>query len=440
MSGLLLGQWLRAVVLATLSCSVCHGVRRVQGFLNVTNNPGGREAGTVEYCGGEGDYLGEKPIWNTVGQKFVDATVLGQVESRHVLMVVPVVPIDKGGELVAQAFKGLPRKPVGMATTSLTKVVLIGHSYVDGNDGITVGSEACRADLVDQEAADWFKQNTMNPVVLNRIDTPDCCPTMVNPTIDQQMPYLSMVFDEPNQTDALEKARTIKGNLLPIMIQRQSVDIGNALGEALTSLIGPSGIWNQEKVLFVFTSDMSHGIKKKFALPNDKAMVNVITNSGFGPFVNEVNKVKAEDENPGTAEFVTRAPYGYSTVLAATKLAENLHYRGSPMAVSSSGFYEGKILVNGLDPVRGYATIVWIGDTRTVGEQAASAPLPQTAGPSTSTTTTCVLHPGEQVYTDSGNDQLPKAVIPAPGLQGQTLVQVSRHVLQALRKGFFFFF
>jgi len=255
--------------------------------------------------------------------------------------------------------------------------------------------------LVDKKAADWFKKNTMNPMVLSRLDAPDCCPTKVNPTIDQQLPYLSMIFDEPDPNDSTKKARTINGNLLPIMIQKQSVDIGNALGEALTSLVGPSGIWNKENVLFLFSSDMSHGIKKKFALPIDKAIVQTLVNGGFGPMVNMINKDKAHDQNPGgPADFVTKAPYGYSAVLAAAKLAENLKYRGAPMAITSSGAYEGKILVNALEPVRGYATIDWIGDTRTVGEKAASGPKPQTFAPTTTTTTTAAMHPGKQQHLD----------------------------------------
>merc|ERR1719321_2428927 len=130
------------------------------------------------------------------------------------------------------------------------------------------------------------------------------------------MPYLSMIFDEPDPKDASKKLQTIKGNLLPIMIQKQSIEIGNALGEALTSLVGPSGIWNKERVLFVFTSDMSHGIKKKQALPLDKELVQTITNKGFGPTVNKVIKEKKSDQNPGgPTDFITMAPYGYSCVL-----------------------------------------------------------------------------------------------------------------------------
>merc|ERR1719321_107622 len=142
------------------------------------------------------------------------------------------------------------------------------------------------------------------------------------------MPYLSMIFDEPDPKDASKKLQTIKGNLLPIMIQKQSIEIGNALGEALTSLIGPNGIWNKEKVLFVFTSDMSHGIKKKYALPMDKDTVSTITSSGFAPTTNKIIKEKAKDQNPGApADFITNAPFGYSCVLSAAKLAENLKYR-----------------------------------------------------------------------------------------------------------------
>merc|ERR1719377_297997 len=135
------------------------------------------------------------------------------------------------------------------------------------------------------------------------------------------MPYLSAVFDVPNDEDPTKKDRTIKGNLLPIMIQKQSIDIGSALGEALSALVGPSGIWVHEKVLFVFSSDMSHGIKKKFALPIDKDLVQTITNEGFGPTATMVAKTKKQDQNPGSpADFVTKAPFGYAAVLAATKL------------------------------------------------------------------------------------------------------------------------
>jgi len=425
MSGLALGQRLLAAVIGTLLFGVCRGVRknRVRGLQSP--EPTGDLAGEVEYCGaGDSDYLGPKPIWNDIGQKFVEATVLHQLESHHVIAIAPVVPIFDGGEIVAQLFKALPRKPVAaMATTSLTKVVLIGHSYVDGAEGITVGAEACKADLIDKEAADWFKKNTMNPMVLSRMDEPDCCPTTVNPTIDQQMPFLSMIFDEPDPNKPNEKVRTIKGNLLPIMIQKQSIDIGSALGEALSALVGPSGIWVHEKVLFVFSSDMSHGIKKKFALPIDKDLVQTITNGGFGPTATMVAKTKKQDQNPGSpADFVTKAPFGYSTVLAATKLAQNLKYRGSPMAITSSGAYEAKegqsVLTNGLDPVRGYATIVWIGDTRSEEEKAGAGPPENTFAPTTTTTTTAAIHPGEQQFHETVTNA-PVPVVAAPGLRGQ---------------------
>lgn len=414
MSGLALRQWLLTAVIGTLLCGVCRGVqkKRIRGLQGP--EPAGDLAGEVEYCGtGDSDYLGPKPNWNEVGQKFVEATVIHQLETHHVVAVVPVVPIFDGGHIVAQLFKALPRKPVAaMATTSLTKVVLVGHSYVDGADGITVGAEACEADLIDKKAADWFKKNTMNPMVLSRMDEPDCCPTTVNPTIDQQMPYLSMIFDEPDPNDPHKKARTLKGNILPIMIQKQSVDLGSALGEALTALVGPSGIWVKEKVLFVFSSDMSHGIKKKFALPIDKDLVQTITNAGFGPTATMVAKVKKEDQNPGSpADFVTKAPFGYAAVLAATKLAQNLQYRGSPMAITSSGMFEGNVLLNGPDPVRGYATIVWIGDTRTPEEVAGSAPGENTFAPTTTTTTTKAIHPGEQQY----HETVTNAPVPAVG-------------------------
>lgn len=433
MSGLTLGQWLCcATVAAMLSSGACHGIRKVRGLKPIPgggipeHDPedvpknGGTPAGTLEFCGDPGDFLGQRPIWDDVGVKFVEASVLSQLDSKHVIMILPVVPVFEGGEIIAQAFKALPRKPVNYLT-SLTKVVLVGHSYVQGQDGITVGAEACREDLVDKEAAKWFTQNTMNPMVLNRLEEPDCCPTFVNPTIDQQMPYISMVFDEPDPEGETptSKARTVKGNILPIMIQKQSVDIGNALGEALTSLVGPSGIWNKERVLFVLTSDMSHGIKKKNALPLDKELVNTITNSGFGPTVNKVNEEKEEDENPGgPADFITMAPFGYSCVLAATKLAENLKYRGAPMAVTSSGAYEGHILTNGLDPVRGYATIVWVGNKATPGEKLATAPKPQTFAPTTTTTTTAAIHPGEQKYQKTTSNK-PPFVGAAAGLRGK---------------------
>merc|ERR1719379_2141775 len=87
-----------------------------------------------------------------------------------------------------------------------------------------------------------------------------------------------------------------------------------------------------------------------------------------------VNEIKKKDQNPGgPADFITSAPYGYSSVIAAAKLADNLKYKGSQMAVTSSGAYEGHILTNGLDSVRGYATILWIGDDLTEGEKLSNA-------------------------------------------------------------------
>lgn len=414
-----LGQWLWVAVVGTLSCGVCHVVGKVNqthGKLNLEPF----QAGKVEFCGAESDnsYVGKRPIWDDVARKFVAATVLneGLLKSHHVILVLPVVPIDAGGEIVAQAFKSLPRKPIGTPSTSLTKVVLVGHSFEDGYDGITVGDDVCKSDLVDTTAARWFKDNTNALEILDPIDKPDCCPTKVNPTIDQQMPYLSMIFDEADPADPQKKLQTIKGNLLPIMIQKQSIELGSALGEAVADLIGPGGIYVKEKVLFVFTSDMSHNIKKKFTVELEKALVNTMTGSGFGPLVTDIEEIKKHDENPGgPEEFVTSAPYGYSSVVAAVKLAQTLKYRGAPLAITTSGHYEGEILVNGLEPCRGYATIMWTGSANTESDGLSSeikqvaAKIPEFEKPEE------IRHPGIQTYTDANTDELPKVIAAAPG-------------------------
>lgn len=336
--------------------------------------------GTIELCGGPGNFAAGAPSWTDTLNEFHKVTPVTVLQSQHVLIFAPAsAPLQLGGKVAVTAYKSLPPAH-GPVTTAMTKVVLVGHSFTDGVDGIAVGAEACNEHLVDKEAVKWFKEFVHRPTVVST-------KIAANPTLDQQMPYLSAIFDERNETDGSVLVKKIDGNLLPIMIGKQSLQLASELGEALTLLVGPEGIWKDERVLFVFSGDMSHKMIKIEAKPNDLEMANLVCQGGFGPAATKISQLKSEDTGSGENLF-TKAPFGYAPLLAAAKLADNLHYRGAPMVISNSGEYGPGTLTNGQDPVNGYVSISWVGNNLTPGQMRALRPGPNTLPPGTTTTTT----------------------------------------------------
>jgi len=333
--------------------------------------------------------LSDGPTKEEVFKMLVDTKVQFLMESNHMILILPeTASIASGAGMIAmQALASLPRRtPTSMA---YTKAVVVGHALgTDGKEGITLGKDVCDQHLVDMKASMWFRDEMPTKVgklaILHPGNDPDCCHEHVNPTLERQMPFLSQLFYE---TDADSKeTRTIDGNILPIMIQKQSLAVGNNLGLALKRLITGDGPWKNERVLFIFGSDMSHNLPREQALPRDKETVQKAVSSGFGPLLNYIKELQKSDAGSGAA-VKTAAPFGYAPFLAAVKMASDLEYTGSMVRLTNSGEFEGNTLTNMLEPVRGYASIAFGIDTRTKGQIISAGP-PENKYPEETTTTT----------------------------------------------------
>lgn len=347
----------------------------------------GPPAGKIEVCGASdgSNLLGPKPTWNNVSQLLLDANVLNtQFSSEHVIVINPTVPYNAGGVVAARAFAKLPRS--GAMSTKMTKVVVVGHVYgAGGGDGILIGADVCDSRLVDQNAVDWLKNTVPTRLGKPTVLDAGACSEKINPSLEQALPFLSGIFSTEDGN------RTLEGHVLPIMLQHQSADMGKEIGDALHLLVAEEGVYQDERVLFVFGGDMSHNLGKDVAAAVDKTTLDKILGSGFGPVANYVADLKAKDVADPSGDplkLKTQAPFGFVTVLGALRLAGNMGMQAQLMNRANSGEYEGNTMTNALEPVRGYGSVVFTLDTRPVAQQMGSGPEERKFPTETTTTTT----------------------------------------------------
>eukprot|EP00930_Biecheleria_cincta_P101401 TRINITY_DN9304_c0_g1_i1.p1 TRINITY_DN9304_c0_g1~~TRINITY_DN9304_c0_g1_i1.p1 ORF type:complete len:382 (-),score=99.91 TRINITY_DN9304_c0_g1_i1:21-1166(-) len=255
-----------------------------------------------------------------------------QIETRHMVLISPSSPLQ-AGNVATEAFASLPKVVTedGFPVAEFTKYVVVGFSKADGPTGIILGDDVCGgAGFADDDAAMFFRANVpkklgfLAPRLLNCLKDGECAAERSPDNFAAQMPFLQ----------AITKGK-LAGNMLPVVMQSQTADLGAALGEALALLVGPSGIWEGERVLFVFGSDLSSGLPADIAKDCDEATSKLIVESSAAQLARFFRKLKA-----GTAgawcSSDNALPAGRGSVVAARRLAEQLSLTTTRTQVSNS--------------------------------------------------------------------------------------------------------
>jgi len=336
-----------------------------------------------------------------------------QLESNHMVVVVPKTAAHEHGEsmISARLYASLPLQPGGTGfETSMTKVVLVGVDEDGESEGLYIPN--C-GEFWDEGAAKTLKAHAGSMV-----NGPSFLASKATDTLINQTPFINMILGE-----------RLKGNVLPLVLSKQSYQLAQQTGDLLASLVGTGGAYQAERVLFVFAADLSHNLEKQWAKPRDTETVTKMTSEGFGAvlkYFQKMKEVSVGDEH--------RRPYDYGSCLGAVKLAENLALRGASIAVANSGDFIGATDRNDMEIVRGYASVVYLRDDRTKGEIAsatAEAPeLPpkaadETTAPPTTPPPTNTLAPAPFGTNAAGDMTVP---IPQGFLQ-----RVSKSVLRLTR-------
>lgn len=331
------------------------------------------------------------PPYTDVSQFLTNARLQDQqlVESRHVVAMVPRTASFASGEAAVSAalYAKLPSAPDMEGTgfeMALTKVVVVG-SDAAAEEGVYFPG----CGFADTEATAWLEEAgrtmTNGPAVLASRAAP---PTVLS----EQVPYLGLLLGAKMQ-----------GNVLPVVLGKPQEPppageapgaLGQRIGDLLTKLVRPGGPYagSEHRVLFLFAADLSHQLPKDLALARDTETVEKMTTSGFGPLlVYFENLREAATEACETTPAMcgeSRRPVDYACVLGAVQLASNLGFQGAKVRVASSGDFGPGTDRNMLDPVRGFAAVVFTKDERTPGQiMSAQAAKPAAASTTTSTTT-----------------------------------------------------
>jgi len=319
-----------------------------------------------------------------------------QIETRHMVMISPSTPLH-AGNLATEAFASLPKVVTedGFSVAEFTKYVIVGFSQAHGPTGLIVGDDVCGgAGFADDDAASFFRHNVpeklgfLAPQLLNCLKDGQCAEERSPKNFAAQMPFLQ----------AITKNK-LAGNLLPVVMQSQTADLGAALGEALALLVGPSGIWEGERVLFVFGSDLSSGLPAATAKDCDEATSKMVVERSAAQLATFFRKLKA-----GTAgawcSSDNALPAGPGSVVAARRVAEVLSLTTTRTQVSNSAFERWAAMSSQKgagDPapaqsaqaaaepsaakVDGFASILFWKDSSSVNERvAAMAPASNPAG------------------------------------------------------------
>eukprot|EP00931_Biecheleriopsis_adriatica_P027019 TRINITY_DN1632_c4_g1_i1.p1 TRINITY_DN1632_c4_g1~~TRINITY_DN1632_c4_g1_i1.p1 ORF type:complete len:395 (-),score=93.85 TRINITY_DN1632_c4_g1_i1:36-1220(-) len=252
-----------------------------------------------------------------------------QVETRHMVLIAPAKPLD-AGDVAAYAFAGLPKSmgADGAPVTEFTKYVVVGFAQEPGPAGISIGNDVCSGNgFSDDDAVNFLKTTVQSeflsraPVILNCANV--MCQTSVD-NLDAQLPMLQAVSN-----------KNLAGNILPILIQKQDSLLGAELGDILVSLVGENGVWADKSVLFVFGSDLSHGLPSALAEDCDERMAKMLAEKTPG----EVSMMFADMMNntaTGTCTSADAVPAGRTSLVAALQVADKLGLRHTQHMVSNT--------------------------------------------------------------------------------------------------------
>eukprot|EP00747_Dinoflagellata_sp_TGD_P168217 gnl/TRDRNA2_/TRDRNA2_194088_c0_seq1.p1 gnl/TRDRNA2_/TRDRNA2_194088_c0~~gnl/TRDRNA2_/TRDRNA2_194088_c0_seq1.p1 ORF type:complete len:437 (+),score=88.93 gnl/TRDRNA2_/TRDRNA2_194088_c0_seq1:133-1443(+) len=318
-----------------------------------------------------------------------------EIYSKHAVLVAPAAPLAHGGAVAAEAFAMLPRSVGdGPFATTFTKVVVLGHAESKGApmNGMSVGLDVCPdKSLVDVQAAKFLQRQVplklkkLGPVVFDCTEDAEPCFEQTSPSLERALPFVQAAFSGGSTSK-----RSLKGHLLPVMMQNQSIAEAIRIGDALSLLVQSGGIWFSERVLFVMGGDMSHGLHQGFAYGRDNAIVKKLreeSTNGAALYLSDLREGKKKGGKyiGGGPEAV---PHGFGTILAGCRIADNMGLGSSWAKVSNSGEYGALTKDNVDSSVDGYSAILWWKDDRSLAMRLSSEPEPNKPKSTTTTTTT----------------------------------------------------
>lgn len=291
-----------------------------------------------------------------------------EISTNHAVLIAPTEPLTTAGGFAAEVYASLPRDLVGgHFTTVFSKFVVVGHSRKQGPPGISLGDDVCGDDGFTDEMATQFLNTQVPrqlgshaPKVVECRQASGPCSERLAPGLERQLPFLGAL---------LGPGRSLKGNLMPVMMQGQSLLLAARTGDALSLLVHTGGIWEAERVLFVFAGDLSKGLPAAQEGVCDEKAAEVIMKRGvpqvaeyFGALLGGAVK----EGCPGPLA----VPRGFGPILAATRVASRLKLQRRRALVAHTGLPSGESHFSELGkPVRGFIAAIFWEDTRSVWER-----------------------------------------------------------------------
>mmetsp|Transcript_18717 Transcript_18717/g.33864 ORF Transcript_18717/g.33864 Transcript_18717/m.33864 type:complete len:352 (-) Transcript_18717:88-1143(-) len=274
-----------------------------------------------------------------------DHQVQQAIHARHTVLTVPPDVTGDGADAIASAYAILPREDGGGELSShFTKVVVVSRAPDANSDGVLAGDDVCGAQsgVVDEQALSFFKTAAADYISVLGCQQVPSCTTVTHPTLDAQLPFIEVMF-----TGGGVSKKSLKGNLLPIVMQQQSIDFGVAVGDAVHLLVESGGIWQGERVLMVFIGDIipqanwPGGVEHEVALLAEQGVGNAVRHySDLAP---------------------ARRPKDYSVMLAASQTAGLLGMQNAKVFLGGG---------NGKTGAQSAAVVKWA-DDRWIGERMA---------------------------------------------------------------------
>lgn len=290
-----------------------------------------------------------------------------EIDTRHAVLLVPSAPLLDARGFAGEVYAALPRTVLGPNfTTTFTKFVVVGHA--SGNptnllDGFSIGDDVCEGSngLVDSNAVLFLHKRVLEhlasfaPKWVNCKQQPGgACRQAISQGLAAQLPFIGALLGE---------GRTMAGRLLPIMMQRQDVVAATRMGDMLSLMVQEGGIWEAERVLFIFTGDLSQGLSPPEAVACDQRTAELLAKGGVPQVAEYFDAMRAGDFKDGCRGAL---PIGFGPLLAGVRVASQLHLVQRRGLVAHDGLPSD----GGGQPedaqVRGYGAFLFWADTRTV--------------------------------------------------------------------------
>jgi len=319
----------------------------------------GQDAG----CGVADDLARTEESLRYVVRAATKASAPMEIYSKHTVLFVPTDPVNGGGGVGIDMYSSLPKESVGgNFTTTFTKFVVVAYSDQPGPRALAVGDDVCGATgYTDEAAASALKLQieglgAFGPETTNCSEPVPVCRQQVAPGLKDQLPFLSAL---------LGPSRSLKGNLMPLMLHGQGIHLGSRVGDALALLVRPGSIWAAERVLFVFVGDLSEGLPKNQAELCDTRTVEFATQRGIPAIAEYFDTLHQGQSTEGCPP--RAAPKGFATLLAAVRVANTLNLVRRRSLVSHRTSYVPDAHVFTATE-RGFASIIFWDDSRSEGE------------------------------------------------------------------------